>query len=64
MQWQHEGTAPLQVRYAVDALRVSDDAWWKDFPDASRSLTPRLLPLRLPGLLDYQANWRHRLEER
>jgi sugar (pentulose or hexulose) kinase len=23
-----------------------------------------VLPLRLPGLLDYQANWRHRLEER
>jgi hypothetical protein len=21
-------------------------------------------PLRLPGLLDYQANWWHRLEER
>ncbi len=23
-----------------------------------------LVPLRVPGLLDYQANWRHRLEER
>jgi sugar (pentulose or hexulose) kinase len=23
-----------------------------------------VVPLRLPGLLDYQANWRHRLEER
>jgi hypothetical protein len=23
-----------------------------------------IAPLRLPGLLDYQANWRHRLEEK
>ena len=23
-----------------------------------------VVPLRLPGLLEYQANWRHRLEER
>ncbi len=29
-------------------------------PDAPKSV----LPLRAPGLLDYQANWRHRLEER
>jgi hypothetical protein len=21
-------------------------------------------PMRIPGLLEYQANWRHRLEER
>ena len=31
-------------------------------PAADAPLT--VLPLRLPGLLDYQANWRHRLEER
>jgi len=29
-------------------------------PGALRSVTP----LRIPGLLEYQANWRHRLEER
>jgi hypothetical protein len=23
-----------------------------------------VLPLRLPGLLEYQANWRHRLQEK
>jgi hypothetical protein len=23
-----------------------------------------VVPLRLPGLLEYQANWRHRLQER
>jgi L-fuculokinase len=31
-------------------------------PAADAPLT--VVPLRLPGLLDYQANWRHRLEER
>jgi len=29
-------------------------------PGALRNVTP----LRIPGLLEYQANWRHRLEER
>lgn len=28
----------------VQGMRVSDDAWWKDFPRADRVLTPRLLP--------------------
>jgi LPS-assembly protein len=28
----------------VQGTRVSDDAWWKDFPRAERVLTPRLLP--------------------
>jgi LPS-assembly protein len=32
-RWQHEG------------LRVSDDAYWKDFARGLRSFTPRLLPL-------------------
>lgn len=42
LQWQHDGRLGgtwLSARY----VRVSDDAWWKDFPDAGRSLTPRLL---------------------
>ncbi len=45
-QWQHEGDLPAEVHVAADATRVSDDDWWKDFPDEGRSLTPRLLPLR------------------
>ena len=58
LQWRHEGRAAGRWRYGVDALGVSDDAWWKDFPDAARSLTPRLLaqraylerPVELAGL--------------
>lgn len=46
LQWRHDGLAGARWRYGVDALGVSDDAWWKDFPDASRSLTPRLLAQR------------------
>jgi LPS-assembly protein len=46
VQWQHDGNLPRGVFYSVDLVRVSDNAWWKDFPGATRSLTPRLLPLR------------------
>jgi LPS-assembly protein len=46
LQWVHEGTAGPGLRYSVEVARVSDNGWWKDFPDASRSLTPRLLPGR------------------
>lgn len=35
------------LRWRVDGLRASDDAWWKDFPGATRSLAPRLLSTRL-----------------
>ncbi len=47
LRWRHEGTplAGLQVQAEFD--RVSDDQWWRDFPDASRALTPRLLAQRL-----------------
>ena len=47
VQWLHEGQLPGQVRFNADLVRVSDDQWWKDFPSASRSLTTRLLPMRL-----------------
>ncbi len=47
VQWEHEGRLPLGLRYSAWASRVSDNDWWKDFPDAARSLTPRLLPVRL-----------------
>ena len=47
VQWKHDGTLGGGLRYGVDGVRVSDDDWWKDFPNASRSLTARLLPLRL-----------------
>ncbi|HSM22471.1 MAG TPA: LPS assembly protein LptD [Rubrivivax sp.] len=47
LQWRHEGLLGRSVRYGVDLARVSDDDWWKDFPDAGRGVTARLLPLRL-----------------
>lgn len=43
LHWQHQGTLLAGWRGAVNITRVSDDAWWKDFPDAGRSFTPRLL---------------------
>lgn len=47
VQWNHEGQGPESFSYSVHVARVSDADWWKDFPDASRSLTARLLPVRL-----------------
>jgi len=32
------------IDYGLDLQRASDDAYWKDFPHALPSLTPRLLP--------------------
>ena len=47
VQWLHEARLAADTHWRVELLRVSDDDWWKDFPDANRSLTPRLLPLRV-----------------
>lgn len=35
----------IGLHYTVDAVRVSDDDYWKDFPRAIRSFTDRLLPI-------------------
>ena len=43
--WLHEGKLGGGFEYRADLARVSDPAWWKDFPDANRGFTPRLLPL-------------------
>ncbi|MDP1912257.1 LPS-assembly protein LptD [Brevundimonas sp.] len=47
LMWAHEGKLAGDIRYSAKVVRVSDDDWWKDFPDVGRSLTARLLPLRL-----------------
>jgi hypothetical protein len=33
-------------------------------PSPAAAALQSVAPLRLPGLLEYQANWRHRLEEK
>jgi hypothetical protein len=33
-------------------------------PSTRPGVLRNVVPLRIPGLLEYQANWRHRLEER
>ena len=45
--WQHEGRLGAGFEYRADLARVSDPAWWKDFPDSNRGFTPRLLPLHV-----------------
>ena len=47
LQWRHEGQLPADFQYSVNVARVSDADWWKDFPNAGRSFTARLLPARL-----------------
>ncbi len=39
------GFTGADMRLHVAAERVSDDAWWRDFPRSTAALTPRLLPL-------------------
>ncbi|HEX7383112.1 MAG TPA: LPS assembly protein LptD, partial [Burkholderiaceae bacterium] len=44
LAFDHTGSAWDGVDYRAHVLRVSDDAYWKDFPRRLNSLTPRLLP--------------------
>jgi LPS-assembly protein len=44
VDFRHEGVAPRAIDYQARIVRVSDDEFWKDFPQAVSSLTPRLLP--------------------
>ena len=47
LSWRHEGwVAGPGLRYSASLDRVSDDAWWADFPGTARVITPRLLPQR------------------
>jgi LPS-assembly protein len=54
---EHDGALPLEGRWHTDGMRVSDDAWWKDFPKDSRSQNARLLPFRLEAERDLSGAW-------
>jgi len=43
-QWDEASGWLARARLGWTASGVSDDDWWKDFPRATTSLTPRLLP--------------------
>jgi LPS-assembly protein len=45
--WTHESRLPWALELGVDASRVSDREWWRDFPSRSRGPTTRLLPTRV-----------------
>lgn len=57
VRWLHDGSLGSRglqgLRYRVDAVRVSDNDWWKDFPNASGSVTTRLLPSRASAELPF-----------
>ncbi len=50
LQWRQQGRVSGDIdvdawRWSHEGQRVSDDAYWKDFPRLLHTLTPRLLPL-------------------
>ncbi len=45
LTFDHQGSISNDARYSATVERVSDQAWWNDFPRRHLSLTPRLLPL-------------------
>jgi LPS-assembly protein len=47
LQWRHESGLPFGIKAMAEVARVSDDNWWKDFPNRGLSTAPRLLPSRL-----------------
>jgi LPS-assembly protein len=58
VQWRQSGTAfgdgEEALRWRHQGLRVSDDAYWKDFARGLRSFTPRLLPLSASAERDWR----------
>jgi LPS-assembly protein len=55
VQFQHEGDQA--VHYSAELLRVSDDAYWKDFPRSVPWYTQRLLPADLRAERPLSGDW-------
>jgi LPS-assembly protein len=53
LDFEHMSSARYDIAYQAHVLRVSDDAYWKDFPRDIASLTPRLLPTDLRASRDF-----------
>jgi len=49
LEWAHEGVRSDWLTYSARVQRVSDDLYWKDFPNQMPALTQRLLPTDLSG---------------
>ena len=49
LEWAHEGRRGDWLTYSARVQRVSDDEFWKDFPNQMPALTQRLLPTDLSG---------------
>ncbi len=49
VEWAHEGSRGDWLTYSARLQRVSDSAYWVDFPNQMPSLTQRLLPTDLSG---------------
>jgi len=49
VEWAHEGSRSDWLTYSARVQRVSDQSYWKDFPNQMPALTQRLLPTDLSG---------------
>jgi len=49
VEWAHEGARSDWLTYSARVQRVSDQSYWKDFPNQMPALTQRLLPTDLSG---------------
>ena len=49
VEWAHEGSRADWLSYSARVQRVSDQTYWKDFPNQMPALTQRLLPIDLSG---------------
>ena len=49
LEWAHEGSRSDWLTYSARVQRVSDNLYWKDFPNQMPALTQRLLPTDLSG---------------